>query len=335
LENEYDIDAEEAMRHLPSWQLNYRPVSISIAGALPDVDDQVALTVHGLHHASVQGADSLSRAFLAAIAIGIEQQRASAPMPTESAPVFMPADQLTQAVNVRAGAGLTEEQLHSLLKREPATWGGHAEQAGRWTGWDLTRAQLRRYRGAVTTETYLLALEKLVGMSETASHAVALPARALPDALDHLDVTWRLVTKQRLLRVLRIGTPARLMLPVNSGDDFSSACTALADVFAGFQVEGDNELRSLQRLEGELDRLLGANAERAVTAVGVLRRLVDLRTGQQHAGGRAAIQAEKARLALGLVPFGADWAAAWDHVRWVAVEALSTIREELATLIED
>jgi hypothetical protein len=66
--------------------------------------------------------------------------------------------------------------------------------------------------------------------------------------------------------------------------------------------------------------------------VDVLRNVVALRAGQQHHG--ADIRAEKARSALGMTRFGSDWAGAWDQLRFVTVEALASIREELTSLLD-
>jgi len=41
------------------------------------------------------------------------------------------------------------------------------------------------------------------------------------------------------------------------------------------------------------------------------------------------------RNTLGLAVFDSDWAAAWEHLKAVAIQALTTIREEVSTLLPD
>jgi hypothetical protein len=59
--------------------------------------------------------------------------------------------------------------------------------------------------------------------------------------------------------------------------------------------------------------------------------IVRVRVGQQHR--RADVEGEKARNTLGLAVFDSDWAAAWEHLKAVALQALTTIREEVSTLL--
>jgi len=37
---------------------------------------------------------------------------------------------------------------------------------------------------------------------------------------------------------------------------------------------------------------------------------------------------------LGLIRYGNDWAGPWDRIRIVTVEALTTIRESLSTVLD-
>jgi len=60
--------------------------------------------------------------------------------------------------------------------------------------------------------------------------------------------------------------------------------------------------------------------------------LFDLRAAQQHQG--ADTRAIRAQAALGLARFGSDWAGAWDHLRATAIQALTTIREEISPLTD-
>jgi hypothetical protein len=86
-------------------------------------------------------------------------------------------------------------------------------------------------------------------------------------------------------------------------------------------------------MKAALGDLLGQEtAGRAQAAVDTLRRIFELRAGQQHHG--ADKRAEQARIALGLAQFGGDWASAWDHLRSTVMQALTTIREEISPLTD-
>lgn len=219
------------------------------------------------------------------------------PQPGRAVTVSTDAERLTAEVRKRLlPASVSTPQLGSLLRREPATWLGLTGSEEAWT-WDLTRLRLQRFRDITTPEGYLTELEQMVGIPSVPSIGqVQLPPQALPEAFDHLELAWRLVTGRRLVRVPRATPAATLGQPAASGDEFSSRCSALADLLSLFD------------------------------------QVVALRVGQQHS---AAGRGERAYVALGLTSYGSDWAGAWDHVRAVAVGALTTIREEVATLIPD
>jgi hypothetical protein len=92
--------------------------------------------------------------------------------------------------------------------------------------------------------------------------------------------------------------------------------------------------RPCKIFKARLDELLGEQSGRAQDAVDILRYVVALRTGQQHSGTHPQKGARTARSELALSQFDGDWEGAWDHVRTVTVQALTTIREEVSNLIE-
>jgi hypothetical protein len=279
------LDPEDSLRNLPTWQHHYRPVSVATSGMFPDPDHQIALTVHGLFQVRHPAIDHLLRAFLAALRLAAEQQLRVTPKPGQAQEIIAEGPDITAEVNKQADVSLTPPQLASLLKREPATWSGvQNEQTDNWT-WNLTRLRLSRFREVVTAEDYLIALEQIVGIPVIAATEQQLPPLALPEALDHLDLAWRMVTGQRLLRVPR-ATPAGLLTqPAASGEEFAARCSALTDVLNSFELADPPEMNgSLQRLKTQLQDRLGDTAGRAVGGVEMLRHLVALRVGQQHGG---------------------------------------------------
>ncbi len=246
-----------------------------------------------------------------------------------------PGQRRRAAARARAGYRGDAPRLHALVSGEPATWLGHTEPGpGRSWSWDLTRLNLQPFAGITSGEQYLEQLQALVGLPLAAPPAgPALPPLALQDALDHLDLQWRLRTSSRLLRLRRSAAVGVLALPVTSRTELESGCAAFADVLDCLEPGGPAPKTpgagSLTRLELRLDELLGERAGRARQAVAVLRRVVQVRVGQQHSGRDADKRALAARTALGL-PAAADPADDWEQLRHAAVAALRILREEIA-----
>ena len=90
--------------------------------------------------------------------------------------------------------------------------------------------------------------------------------------------------------------------------------------------------KPLVRLEVEIRRVAGDDADPAVDAARTLRRVAHIRTGQQHAA--AAKQVDRDWVALGLPRCGSDWPGAWHQICVVTVEALTTIRETIMSVVD-
>jgi hypothetical protein len=222
-----------------------------------------------------------------------------------------------------------------MLEAEPATWQGLDAPGGVAWIWHLEGVRLDRFRHVATAEEYLLALEEIVGNPATSSTSAALPPMALPDALDHLDLAWRLAFKTPLMQIKRAALPAVLTQEVHSAEEFENRCSALATIFDGFTTRvaaddapGGQASGTLAGMQAKLTATLGTEAERAVKAVRVLRDVQSIRTGQQHR--ERDVEAERAKIRVGLVGYGSNWAGLWDHLRHELVDALRIVREELA-----
>jgi hypothetical protein len=154
----------------------------------------------------------------------------------------------------------------------------------------------------------LALLDALVALPQPPAAPEYLPPLALPEAFDYLGVAWRIATGQRLFHVPRAVVSAKLTQPANSQEEFESRCSALGDMLKSFNFPAEGG--SLNNMKAQLSELLGDEASgRARDGVDTLRRVFDLRAGQQHHG--ADIRAERAKTALGLAQFGNDWASAW------------------------
>lgn len=183
---------------------------------------------------------------------------------------------------------------------------------------------------------YLARLEALVSSPSKRSSDSDLPRAAVPEALDHLDLAWHKAYRKELVSIRKAMMPAELTLPVMNEEEFQSRCSAMSSILNGFRtaVKKDDApdgkaVPSMLGLEQHLRKTL-EQPERALAAVRVLRGVIAVRLGHQHREqkGRDA-DAEKARVALGLVNFENDWSGAWEHLRHQIVDALRALRDEL------
>ena len=321
------LDAEEIYARMPTWQHGYRYIRSKRGTLYPAADEQVALTIAGMHYARHPAMDSLIKAFLTGLRLGAEQQRSTPPQPAQLFTLRVPLKEFVPVVNKVSETSVDPEELATILQGEPATWSGVTQDGGGWY-WDIGRVRLRPYREIFKCEEYLIQLEKLIGVSENPVGTEPLPAMALPDALDHLDLAWRLVTNDPLLRVHRVAVAAKLSYPAISADEFESRCSSLSEILGGFNLPGAGG--TLNSMKAKLTDLLGVQAGRAHEAVDTLRDVVAIRAGQQHSGVH---RAERARAKLGLNALGGDWAGQWEQIRLVTIQALNTIREEISVLI--
>lgn len=322
-----DRDAEEILQGLPTWRHGYRSVRASSHGQLPDNGDPIPLTVHGMVNTALPSMRLLVRGFLTAVNVAIVMQRGISPSVTQPVELKVQGADFIRAVNGQANMQLTVEQLFGVLRGEPATWRGVNQNGGQW-GWDLTDVRLSHYAGLQNEQDYLRRLEEAVGLPAVSPSPVILPPMALPEALDHLDLAWRLATGDHLVRVPRAAMAAKLTQPTASAEEFESRCSALADLLNCLNLPSQGG--TLQNMKSKLGELLGDSAGRAQAAVDTLRWVVALRAGQQHQG--ADRRAEQAKVALGLASYAGQWDGAWDRLRAVTVQAVDTIREEIGSL---
>lgn len=329
----HGLDAEQILGGMPTWEHDYRPVRIGYRGQpIPKIADEVPLSIHGMAYVypAVPAVGQLVGAFLTALKTAAVMQRGISPEPTRPTELKVPAEDFTRTVNTTAGTELPVAQLFAILRGEPATWLGINQHNGDWT-WDLTSIRLAPYAEVRTVEDYLARLDALVAVPQQPMLPESLPPLALPEAFDHLGLAWRIATGERLFLIPRAAIPAKLTQPAGSQEEFESRCSALCDMLKSFEFPAEGG--SLNNMKGRLSDLLGNDtAGRAGAAVDTLRRIFQVRAGQQHHG--ADIGAEGARTALGLTHFGADWAGAWDHLRATAVQALTIIREEISPLTD-
>lgn len=110
---------------------------------------------------------------------------------------------------------------------------------------------------------------------------------ALPRALDHLNVVWKALTRQRLFHPRGLAGAASLVEPVLSGDQLTARVGALADIFDLFMRTADGRSPSdgsLNAFRGQVLNYLpsGPGQDTAHAAVGQLIDISRIRNGHLH-----------------------------------------------------
>jgi hypothetical protein len=210
---------------------------------------------------------------------------------TQPVELKKPGEGFIREVNGRANLQLTVEPLLGVLRGEPTTWRWVNQNGGQWAG-DLTDIRLSRYVGLQNERDYLRRrLDEMVGLPAVSPLAVTLPPMALSEAFDHLDLAWRLMTCEHLVRVPRAAMAAKLIQSAASTEEFESRCSRT--VRPAGVAEPPSQGGTLPEPKAKLGDLLGENAGRAQAAVDTLRWAAVLRVGQQHQG--ADVRADRPR----------------------------------------
>jgi hypothetical protein len=335
----HGVDAEAALRNLPRWQgpgvTGYqavRTVPAAAGNSSPDIEARTVLTVHGLFHASPDDEHPLLRAFRKAVEIGAEKQGGATLSPWKATPVTVDGADLARVVSHRASIDLKPAELGLILSGEPLTMGGGIREVDAWT-WDLTRYRPLRPFVSPDARSLLVRLDTLLGAQAEHPYCPVSPD-ALPRALDHLNVTWKALTGQRLFYPRGLAAAASLAEPVGSGDELTARLGALADVFDLFMRTADGKAPKGGSLNVFGEQLLGqlAATQAQEQARAAMARLVDItriRNGRLHTD--ATNWAESLQR-LG-VPPGELPVQQWDRIRAAAVEAVYVIIELLQPLI--
>jgi hypothetical protein len=330
------LDTRAVFDGLPLWHHTYRAIRIlpskeSIPDAPPELGARVAPTVYGLVHCQRPFADTLTKAFLTAVAVGYQAQLSSLPDPTKVRPVTLSSEALTATIGRRLGVGGTLQARHvrQLLSGEPATWSGvnSDPDAPDWT-WNLWFGSLRDY-AVDSGEAYLAVLEQLIGIPRTPDAWTPTDPAALPRALDYLDLVWRACAGQRLFQRPAFARSASLAAPVASEEEFKDRCDAAYDVLSRLTVPTVDDVEGrLNHLKIAMEKYLPDfdQRQRATEAVDRLRDVVAVRRSQAHSGASAETMKAAARLGIRLAGHPTQ---RWDQVRQVMVQAIYALSDEL------
>lgn len=187
-------------------------------------------------------------------------------------------------------------------------------------------------------------------------HVLAEPAAVepvsplgLPEQFDVLDAYWRLFfgKKHRLLDLTTATGAASLALACGSRAEFESRLSALADIIDKLRVDdallppmadedkADKIKGSLDALQIALHHKLPAQHHASTdTAVQRLRRVRQARNILQHGIARDGGLTSKLR-EIGIHDAPPNWEGAWNAIRAQTADALSAIRNELRSALDD
>ncbi|MHB8658552.1 MAG: hypothetical protein ACYC91_11455 [Solirubrobacteraceae bacterium] len=304
----------------------------SVRGGAVQPEDKVRLTVAGM--ARVTEATAEVEAFVETLALFVERERRFAPHPAEVQNVEVWSGEIRQRLEQRWVIGDDDNltALLEILRREPATWHCHVTQTDT-APWSARLSPfLRSYAGVATHVDYVDRLVETIGLPPQPSLPLHPSSLSLPEAIDYLNAVWRASVGNgaALIRISRAEAAAKLALDCSTVDEFESRLSAFAGILAQLrlpQETGDKKLIDLRKFLGQLS---GDSTTRAQDAANVLRDVVALRVWRQHPGTEE-VAADAARR-LGIALPSESWGATWDHIRKLAVSALSAIREEIEQL---
>lgn len=176
--------------------------------------------------------------------------------------------------------------------------------------------------------------ERLVDV-ETTPAVEAVPPQAVEQALDDLDVRWRLAFGNRhIVRLAGAADVSVLALPCANRDEFERRLSSLADVMKRLDIPDDlfpasPELPGVTETHDRLELLFGSrltdedDLRWVRQAIATLRGINQLRAGGQH-GGDAQKKRARAGDELG-VPLDGRWGEAWKRVRSLTAHAIRDI----------
>jgi hypothetical protein len=320
------LDAAEVMLTCPRV-MNYSWFRAEFGTVSPRSEEWIALTVTGLNQLPRYRAQV--ELLLRALACMVAAERSVGLSPVEFQQPTLTSGQLITDLQRRFKADPppgTREFILDLIEHEPATWGCGVQRLE--SRWELTLTPvLRLYAGVTTVEQYV---DHLVDhLSPAAPPAVFRPSGlALPEAVDYLNLAWRMFTTLPLFRIPRAEGAAKLASECRGSDEFDALLSALCSILGRVELPGHGGT-SLKDLEAYLKERLDVDAAgRACEAVKDLRALFALRAWRQHAGG-ADDRGHGGMRRLGLQLPASDWATAWATVQGRSVAALNALREEV------
>ncbi|TDD87357.1 hypothetical protein E1293_08095 [Actinomadura darangshiensis] len=346
-----DIDAEAVLASLPrlaeGWPgvASYGLVSTSDSGPHLRTTTVLRLTAAGLR--LIPGTEPLQSAFLAAIQLMTERERAIQPDPTKEVLAHVDSEDVKSRLWSHAGkaggpppSDLVLAAVGTLLANEPLrAWSGLGTRAG--GGWQMRLLTglggIRAMRGVESIDEYVERILQLLTPAPNPTPPRPVGHMDLPQAIDYLDVVWKLKTGQRLFAGLHMANCARLAQPCASEEEFNPAMSALAEVFACVVPIGrmsPPRTGALSALKDALPEGLAFEGKgRIKDSIDTLRKVVVIRNGQQHGDAKSKAVTAYRDLGISYPPY--DPGHTWTALVIIAQGAVDAIREEIQAGLPD
>lgn len=334
-----DVDVWEQLRLLTADPIHrYSAVALG-RQQIPDENDRVALTMLGIWQAEVMQRVKSNLPFIFLIALNefAKMRRETPRSPTVARSFEISSSQLIAKFEGSPTEPETTPQLLAeLLDREPATWlsSGNTTFDGSWIR--TVPRTVSRFYGIDTLKAYLDRLVEFLTVPLLDPAPAVQSPLALVGAIDYLNNVWRVAQpRQKALFTLHSaqGT-TQLAFPANNQTEFEARLSALGDILRSYVLPTNARAKGrdkhMANLEGYLVQILPESSLRIEHAIATFQNVINVRDAGQHARAGAKGPAAMAALGVGYPP--ASWPGAWATISTKTVEALESIREELATL---
>jgi hypothetical protein len=335
------LDSLPTVRDSASFGRNYSLVWYMNPGPAPGAEQQVALTVAGMHY--LPEAAELIDTLLRTVEFLVEKQRQVKPDPAKVVEATVTSEQITEHLlstrsgRISASVDITMNQLYEMFMHEPILYGGVQRPNPEAPSWQIRVPWvLRRLRGVSNVDEYIDCTIAFVAPAVVSSPVMPGYEPDLPTAIGYANAVWRNATGHALFSSFDPTSIVRLAQGCASEADFNSLLSALADALGQIVSPGGATPKQRGALEAFrqaavplFERDAGERVGQAIDQLIVIRRL---RVSTQHADARYRAVSAFQELGLSFPP--PSWNIAWTQVASLAEECLSTIREEaLASLM--
>jgi hypothetical protein len=345
LEGELDRDKKDAWEVLHSFprvgSWSYSAVwwaGINHPTQRPSSQTEIELTLVGMYHSSIL--DQAVPNLLRLLEVMVQRRRLTTINRREPRQLSVNNHDAARIVGEIPGSEMLVKLLFKTLNREPSTAseGSTLNPDGGWSK-GVPRSVLD-YDGVSSIEGYATCLERLTVLPQFVQAPAVPSPLSLVAALDYLDVVWRLSHKSNLFNYPSAERAAKLSHSANTSEEFDSRLTALGEIIrsanGAVKANATTKLMAATRddplapFEDYLTRELGPASETRIgDAITTLEHAISVRDAAQHTeAGDRGVQGLNA-LGVGH-PIG-DYSRAWQLLTSRVVEALDTLREEIAT----
>lgn len=340
------FDAAQVVSTLPSvpgmGPQSPRYTLVSYGGSLPPgPEERIRLTVAGLAH--VDALDHLVTMFLHSLTVLANGRRRTSFDPDRVTEIVVPESDL---INALRDSQHWLPHLPELIKGEPGVWvtqyvpgneSLNGDDPRRYPSWRPGK-YLDAFADCSDVEDYLGRLVAFMHPPAPSAPMVTPSPLSMADALDFLDVVWRLKFGKGLVVLPGAEKVTRLAFDAATADEFDSRLSALGDVLSNLNTAGLPGTKGRHRLQMAIDAVTFASPDidrgRLDRGHSILKAAVDLRNGLQHRG-----KAPESIL-IALAVFGLrfpvlDYTTAWRVITNAVVEALTSVREAIHATLPD